>query len=228
MRRVVVLPQPDGPSREKNSPRAIVKVTSSTAATSPNRLVTRSISMTGPLPLPLLPSPGRASVVLVSPCGSVAVPVPFPLVSRAATSGRCPPVSSISCHPPCTAAVGVQIRGLFSCLQPILSSVHIVATESLAGRRLRGDALGTAAHATHGGGRAMAQENFIGGAWKPAASGATDDVVDPATGEVITQVPASDATDVDAAVGSAAEAFEAWGRTTPRERSEKLLALAAA
>ena len=74
----------------------------------------------------------------------------------------------------------------------------------------------------------MAQENFIGGAWKPAASGATDDVVDPATGEVITQVPASDATDVDAAVGAAAEAFRSWGRTTPRERSEKLLALAAA
>jgi 1-pyrroline dehydrogenase len=74
----------------------------------------------------------------------------------------------------------------------------------------------------------MAHENFIGGAWKPAAGGATDDVVDPATGDVIAQVPASDATDVDAAVGAAAEAYTAWSRTTPRERSEKLLALAAA
>jgi len=74
----------------------------------------------------------------------------------------------------------------------------------------------------------VAHENFIGGAWKPAASGATDDVVDPATGDVITQVPASDAVDVDAAVSAAAEAFTTWGTTTPRERSEKLLALAAA
>ncbi len=74
----------------------------------------------------------------------------------------------------------------------------------------------------------MAHENFIGGAWKAAASGRTDDVVDPATGDVITQVPASDAVDVDAAVSAAAEAFTAWGATTPRERSEKLLALAVA
>jgi 1-pyrroline dehydrogenase len=74
----------------------------------------------------------------------------------------------------------------------------------------------------------MAHENFIGGAWKPAAGGATDDVVDPASGEIIAQVPASDATDVDAAVGAAGEAFTGWSRTTPRERSEKLLALAAA
>jgi len=74
----------------------------------------------------------------------------------------------------------------------------------------------------------MPHENFIGGAWKPASTGATDDVVDPATGEVIASVPASDATDVDAAVGEAAEAFTAWARTTPRERSEALLALAGA
>jgi aminobutyraldehyde dehydrogenase len=72
----------------------------------------------------------------------------------------------------------------------------------------------------------MAHENFIGGAWKPAATGATDEVLDPATGGVITEVPSSDADDVDAAVAAAAEAFTTWGRTTPRERSEKLLALA--
>ncbi len=72
----------------------------------------------------------------------------------------------------------------------------------------------------------MALENFVGGAWKAAASGATDPVLNPATGQVIAEVPSSDATDVDAAVAAAAEAFTAWGRTTPRERSEKLLALA--
>src|SRR5690349_7622710 len=40
IRRVVVLPQPDGPRSEKNSPLPIVSDTSSTAVTSPNRLVT--------------------------------------------------------------------------------------------------------------------------------------------------------------------------------------------
>ena len=38
--RIVVLPQPDGPSREKNSPRAMLKQASSTATKSPNRLAT--------------------------------------------------------------------------------------------------------------------------------------------------------------------------------------------
>ena len=62
----------------------------------------------------------------------------------------------------------------------------------------------------------MPHENFIGGAWKPAATGATDEVLNPATGEVIAQVPSSDATDADAAVAVAAEAFNSWGTTTPR------------
>ncbi|MBU6329624.1 MAG: gamma-aminobutyraldehyde dehydrogenase [Acidobacteria bacterium] len=68
--------------------------------------------------------------------------------------------------------------------------------------------------------------NFIGGEWRPAASGATDEVLAPATGEVITSVPSSDAADVDAAVSAARTAFGEWGRSTPRARSEALLALA--
>jgi hypothetical protein len=40
-RRVVVFPQPDGPSMEKNSPRRISKETSFTAFTSPKVLETR-------------------------------------------------------------------------------------------------------------------------------------------------------------------------------------------
>ncbi len=71
-------------------------------------------------------------------------------------------------------------------------------------------------------------QHFIDGTWRPARSGATDDVVNPATGAVITAVPSGDAADVDDAVAAAAAAFESWGRTTPRERSEKLLALAEA
>ena len=46
IRSVVVLPQPDGPSIEKNSPRRMSKSASSTATNAPNRLVTWSISMT--------------------------------------------------------------------------------------------------------------------------------------------------------------------------------------
>ena len=72
----------------------------------------------------------------------------------------------------------------------------------------------------------MARENFIGGQWTAARSGATDEVLNPATGEVLDVVASSDAADADAAVDAAAAAFETWGRTTPRERSEKLLALA--
>ena len=72
----------------------------------------------------------------------------------------------------------------------------------------------------------MSHENFIGGRWTPARSGATDAVLNPATGEVLAEVASSDAADVEAAVDAAYEAFHTWGLTTPRERSEKLLALA--
>ncbi len=74
----------------------------------------------------------------------------------------------------------------------------------------------------------MARQNFIGGEWRDASDGATDVVLNPATGEVIEEVASSSASDADAAVDAAYAAFEAWGRTTPRERSEKLLALAEA
>ena len=42
----------------------------------------------------------------------------------------------------------------------------------------------------------MFDGNFIGGEWRPAASGATDDVLAPATGEVLAKVPSSDGADV--------------------------------
>jgi 1-pyrroline dehydrogenase len=64
--------------------------------------------------------------------------------------------------------------------------------------------------------------NFIAGDWRPSVSGATDTVLNPATGESLGDVPSSDAADVDAAVLAATGAFESWSRTTPRERSEIL------
>lgn len=72
----------------------------------------------------------------------------------------------------------------------------------------------------------MARDNFIGGKWLPARSSKTDAVVAPATGEVLAEVPAGDAADVDDAVSAAASAFEEWARATPRRRSEVLHAVA--
>ncbi len=74
----------------------------------------------------------------------------------------------------------------------------------------------------------MQDQHFIGGTWRAAAEGGTDDVLAPATGAVLATVVSGTAADVDAAVAAAAEAFPAWSRTTPRERMERLLALAAA
>ncbi len=68
----------------------------------------------------------------------------------------------------------------------------------------------------------MLEDNFIGGKWCPARSGATDKVVNPATGEVMGAVASSDTEDVDAAVQAAAEAFGEWSDRTPRQRSEIL------
>lgn len=68
--------------------------------------------------------------------------------------------------------------------------------------------------------------NFIGDGWRHARSGATDDIVDPATGALLGRVPSSDAADVDDAVRAAAGAFSEWSGRTPRERSEALHALA--
>jgi 1-pyrroline dehydrogenase len=68
----------------------------------------------------------------------------------------------------------------------------------------------------------MARENFIGGAWKAARSGATDAVIEPATGATLDEVASSDAADVNDAVAAAAAAFGAWSATTPRQRFEML------
>jgi 1-pyrroline dehydrogenase len=72
----------------------------------------------------------------------------------------------------------------------------------------------------------MPHENFIAGAWVPARRGATDEVIAPATGEVLATVPASEAEDVDAAVEAAAEAYASWSTLTPRARSEAVHAVA--
>ncbi|KAB2810836.1 gamma-aminobutyraldehyde dehydrogenase [Pimelobacter simplex] len=68
--------------------------------------------------------------------------------------------------------------------------------------------------------------NLIDGVSVDAASGATYDVVDPATGQSYATAPASGPEDVDRAMRAAATAFESWGETTPKERQEALLRIA--
>jgi 1-pyrroline dehydrogenase len=63
---------------------------------------------------------------------------------------------------------------------------------------------------------------FIDGDWGDASSGETAQVINPATEEVIAEVPKGDASDVDQAVAAAREAFESWSLTTPAERSGML------
>ena len=67
---------------------------------------------------------------------------------------------------------------------------------------------------------------FIGGKWKKSGSGKTIDVLNPATGELLTRVPAGDSRDVDAAVASAGKAFVTWGKTSAIGRQRILLEIA--
>ncbi|MGH2932986.1 MAG: aminobutyraldehyde dehydrogenase, partial [Gaiellaceae bacterium] len=67
---------------------------------------------------------------------------------------------------------------------------------------------------------------FVGGDWVGAASGETMEVINPATGETIAEVPRCGAEDVDRAVEAAAKALPAWLDVTPKVRSELLHKLA--
>ncbi len=63
---------------------------------------------------------------------------------------------------------------------------------------------------------------FIGGEWRPAGSGATLPVHDPATGSVIKTIADAGVEDGVAALDAAVAAAPDWARTPPRERSEIL------
>lgn len=63
---------------------------------------------------------------------------------------------------------------------------------------------------------------LVDGAWRPAASGETFAVDDPATGEPIAHVADGTREDALAALDAAARAQEGWAATAPRERSEIL------
>ncbi|MBN3563800.1 aldehyde dehydrogenase family protein [Aliamphritea spongicola] len=67
---------------------------------------------------------------------------------------------------------------------------------------------------------------FIAGEWVDSSTGRTMDSFNPATGELLTRIPLADASDVDAAVQAARQAFPVWKRTSSVERQNALLKIA--
>jgi aldehyde dehydrogenase (NAD+) len=68
---------------------------------------------------------------------------------------------------------------------------------------------------------------FIDGKWVPSSAGTVADDLNPATGAVYAKVHQASKQDVDAAIGAAYRAREAWGHTVPAQREGILLKAAA-
>jgi len=68
---------------------------------------------------------------------------------------------------------------------------------------------------------------LIGGEWTDASDGNTREILSPATGDAIAEVPEGTAADVDRAVAAARKAYdETWSDATPGERMRALLKMA--
>ncbi|MFM8752886.1 MAG: gamma-aminobutyraldehyde dehydrogenase [Actinomycetota bacterium] len=65
-------------------------------------------------------------------------------------------------------------------------------------------------------------QNFINGQKVSSSSDKTQDLINPATGEVFAKAPVSNAADVDKAMKAAEKAFEVWKETTPGERQKAI------
>ncbi|WBU30027.1 aldehyde dehydrogenase family protein [Rhodopseudomonas palustris] len=70
--------------------------------------------------------------------------------------------------------------------------------------------------------------HLIGNALVPSVGGATLDVIDPATGQVIGKAPAATGDDVARAVEAASAAFPGWAATPARQRGKLIAAAASA
>jgi aminobutyraldehyde dehydrogenase len=68
-------------------------------------------------------------------------------------------------------------------------------------------------------------KQFIDGQFV-AGEGAVEEVLDPATGEVLARVPEASQAQIQAAVQAAQKAFPGWARTPPKDRATALLKLA--
>ena len=67
--------------------------------------------------------------------------------------------------------------------------------------------------------------NYVNGRWRQPTTTEWLDVSNPATGELIAQVPISAVTEVAAAVDAAAVAYPGWRRTPPEDRIQPLFKL---
>jgi malonate-semialdehyde dehydrogenase (acetylating)/methylmalonate-semialdehyde dehydrogenase len=67
--------------------------------------------------------------------------------------------------------------------------------------------------------------NYINGGWHDSSSSEWQDVVNPATGEVLVSVPLSSNNEVAAGIEAAAAAYPAWRRTPPEDRIQPLFKL---
>ncbi|MEC0231446.1 CoA-acylating methylmalonate-semialdehyde dehydrogenase [Paenibacillus alba] len=65
-------------------------------------------------------------------------------------------------------------------------------------------------------------QNLINGVWRDSTSKAANDVINPATGEILAKVPLSSVEDVDYAVNAAQQAYEDWSRTPVPKRARVL------
>ncbi|MCP4270984.1 MAG: aldehyde dehydrogenase family protein [Gammaproteobacteria bacterium] len=68
---------------------------------------------------------------------------------------------------------------------------------------------------------------YINGQWVEPIGKGTDEVINPANGEISATVPYGNTDDVDAAVSAAKNAFDSWSSTTAAERTEYLRKIAA-
>jgi aldehyde dehydrogenase (NAD+) len=69
---------------------------------------------------------------------------------------------------------------------------------------------------------------FVGGRWRPGASGETLPLMNPSDGTLLAQIARGNAADVDAAVQAAQAALDGdWGRLTAAERGRLLLKMSA-
>lgn len=69
-------------------------------------------------------------------------------------------------------------------------------------------------------------ENFIGGEWVAPVKGEYFDDISPVDGKAFAKVPDSTSEDIELALDAAHLAKDAWGKTSPMERSNILLKIA--
>ncbi|MBU6165198.1 MAG: aldehyde dehydrogenase [Alphaproteobacteria bacterium] len=69
-------------------------------------------------------------------------------------------------------------------------------------------------------------DNFIGGQWVAPVEGRYFDNLSPVTGQKVCEIARSQAADIELALDAAHRAKDAWGRTSPTERSNMLLKIA--